>query len=104
MAAGSGVDHDLTLETNVTALYGDYSAAGSPLATIEAKFVLIQEQGKAFGLLCQKTYRESQPMEGKGPDKLVSGWEQGLHRMLEQLAADLQAVATPAPRPTAPAP
>ncbi len=97
--ASSSVDYDLSLETNVTALYGDYSAKDSPKAVVEARVFLIRETGKPYNLLFQKVYRESEPLAGHGPEQLVQGWERGLGRMLEGLVADLRAVAPPSSGP-----
>jgi cholesterol transport system auxiliary component len=100
----STVDYDLTLETNITTLCGDYSVKGSPKAVIEARCFLVREQGGVYTILFQKVYRESEPFSGDKPEQLVKGWGQALRRLLESLAVDLRAAAPPASRPVASGP
>ena len=88
----NSADYDFVLETNVTALYGDYSDSKSPLAVIEAKFFLIDESGGRFVIAFQKQYRENEPISAISPDELVRGWDRGYRRMLESLSADLSKV------------
>ena len=99
ISAGSRVDYDLSLETNITALHGDYSTTGSPKAVIEARVFLIRETGKPYDMLFQKVYRETEPLAGDGPEQLVQAWARALGRMLEELAADLRAVVPTATGP-----
>jgi cholesterol transport system auxiliary component len=98
VVGGSGVDHDLTLETNITALYGDYSVKGAPKAVLEASFVLIREQAKAYTPVFQNTYREVKPMDGGQPAQLIQAWGRAYARILEKLTADLQSVVAPPAR------
>jgi cholesterol transport system auxiliary component len=95
----SSVDYDLSLETSITGLYGDYSAKGSPKAVVEARFFLVNERGSSYDMLFQKAYRETEPVEGQKPEQLVKGWEKAFRRMLESLAADLRKVPPPTSRP-----
>ena len=97
----TGADHDLTLETNVTALYGDYSEKTSPKAVIEARFVLVREEKTAYKVVFEKMYRETEPLAGAQPEQLVKGFGQAYRRMLEKLTADLRTVVAPASRPAA---
>jgi ABC-type uncharacterized transport system auxiliary subunit len=97
----TGADNDLTLETNVTALYGDYSEKGSPKAVIEARFILVREDKTAYRVVFEKTYRQVEPLAGAQPEQLVKGFGQAYRRMLESLTVDLQAVVAPGYRPAA---
>jgi cholesterol transport system auxiliary component len=94
----TGADYDLTLEINVTALYGDYSEKASPKAVIEARFVLVREEKAAYKVVFEKMYRETEPLAGVQPDQLVRGFGQAYRRMLEELTTDLRTVAAPASR------
>jgi cholesterol transport system auxiliary component len=99
VVGSSTVDHDLTLETNVTSLYGDYSVKGSPQAVIEARFVLIREEGMAYKVIFQDTCRQVEPLAGMKPEDLIHGWGRAYRRILEKLTASLQTVVAPASRP-----
>lgn len=99
VVGGSSVDYDLSLETNVTALYGDYSVKGAPKAVMEARFVLIREQGTAYTPVFQDTYREVEPLAGNQPEQLIQGWGRAYSRILEKLTANLRTVVAPATRP-----
>jgi uncharacterized lipoprotein YmbA len=88
----TGADHELTLETNVTSLYGDYSEKGSPKAVIEARFVLVREERSAYKVVFERVYREAEPLAGEKPEDLVKGFGQAYRRMLEKLAVDLRTI------------
>ncbi len=95
----STADYDLSLETNVTALYGDYSAKGAPKAVMEARFVLVKEQAAAYKVVFQEVLQEAEPLAGDRPEELVKGFGRAYRRMLEKLTADLRTVVAPASRP-----
>ena len=91
----SSADYQLTLETNVTQLYGDYSATGAPAAVIEAKFFLIDQTGGNYNIIFQKAYRHSEPMSAASPTELIRGWGKGYRNILTSLSEDLRATTTP---------
>jgi cholesterol transport system auxiliary component len=99
IGGSSVLNYDLTLETNVTALYGDYSAKGSPKAVVEARFFLVDDHGGTYKLLLQKVFNESEPLPGDQPEQLIQGWDRALRRMLEGLDADLRVAVAPTSRP-----
>lgn len=89
----TGADYDLALETNVTALYGDYSEKAAPKAVIEARFVLVREQRGAYKVVFERVYREAEPLASEKPEDLVKGFGLAYRRMLARLTADLRTVA-----------
>jgi cholesterol transport system auxiliary component len=95
----TAADYDLTLEANVTALYGDYSEKASPRAVIEARFVLVREEKTAYKVVFEKMYREAEPLAGAQPEQLVRGLGQAYRRMLEKLTGDLRTVVAAASQP-----
>jgi len=84
----SGADFKWVLESNVTALYGDYSAQ-VPSAVIEMKFFLVDESGGDYHIRFQKAYRETELIDAAAPDKLVDGWNKAYHQILVDLVSDL---------------
>lgn len=96
----SSVSHQLVLESNVTALYGDYTDKQAPQAVIEAKFFLMDDTGADTRIVHQKTYRQTAPLTGEGPAALVVAWGQAWRKMLTQLTEDLSRVKVPGKPPT----
>lgn len=99
VVGGSSVDHDLTLETNITALCGDYSAKAAPKAVLEASFILIRERGTAYTPVFHAAYREAEPIAGNQSAQLIQAWGRAYTRILERLTADLRPVVAPTSRP-----
>lgn len=91
----SSADYQLTLETNVTALYGDYTPGQSPSAVIEARFFVVDSANARYNVILQKTYRQIEPIAGNGPDALVEAWQKACHRMFAALTSDLQTIPAP---------
>jgi uncharacterized lipoprotein YmbA len=89
----SGADSQLSLETNVNALYGDFSGS-SPAAVIGAKIFLIDYSSGKYSVVFQKDYLETEPIASRAPTELVKGWERAYRRMLTQLVSDLKKPAT----------
>ena len=88
----SSVSHQLVLESNVTALYGDYTDKQAPQAVIEAKFFLMDDTGADIRIVFQKTYRQIAPVDGEGPAALVKGWNAAYRQVLSEIARDLAQV------------
>jgi ABC-type uncharacterized transport system auxiliary subunit len=88
---GSTADYQLALESNVTALYADYTNNRSPQAVMELKVFVIEDAPSAAKVIFQKTYRETEPLSDNTPDKLVRGWDEAYRRILTHLLADLRA-------------
>ena len=88
----SSVSHQLVLESNVTALYGDYTDRQAPQAVIEVKFFLMDDTGADTRIVFQKTYRQTAPVDGDGPGALVKGWNAAYRQVLSEIARDLAQV------------
>lgn len=91
VTAGSVVDYQWSLESNITELYGDYTQ-NPATAVIEARFFLINQTRGAFTIKFQKTYRQTEPLTGPGADKLVDGWNKAYREILTSLVNDLAQV------------
>jgi uncharacterized lipoprotein YmbA len=93
IAGDSVAEYQLSLETNVTALYGDYQQGKPRQAVIEARFFLIDQTSGKYNVVFNKRYRESEAIEGSNPnpDALVKAWDTAYRRMLGGLVTDLRA-------------
>jgi uncharacterized lipoprotein YmbA len=89
-SADSSADYQLSLETNVTSLYGDYRDASNPKGVVVARFFLIDQTHGHYTVIFDKTYSQSTPIDGKGPDGLVKAWESGWTQILTQLTTDVR--------------
>jgi ABC-type uncharacterized transport system auxiliary subunit len=87
---GSAADYQLSLESNVTALYGDYSKPKHPAAVIEIRFFMIDEREGRYRVVFEKTYRESEPVAGNKPQQLVDAWAVAYKRLLMALLEDMR--------------
>ena len=86
----STADYQLSLEANVSCLCGDYREASNPKAVIAARFFVIDQTHGRYAVIFDKTYFQSTPFDGKGPDALVKAWESGWTQILTQLTSDLR--------------
>jgi len=86
----SPVEAHYTLESELTALYGDYSKKKLPKAVLRVKFFLIRQVSDRSEVSFQKQYQEMVPLIGNTPEDLVNGWNEGLHRILEALEKDMR--------------
>lgn len=89
--ASSSVKAEQSLQCVVSELYGDMSNAGSPRAVIAARFFLLDETDVDAKVLFNRDYRQSEPIDGTGADKLTQAWGRAMKKTLEQLTADLRA-------------
>ncbi len=95
----SSVSHQLVLESNVTALYGDYTDKQAPQAVIETKFFLMDDTGADVRIVFQKTYRQTAPVDGEEPAALVRAWNETWRKTFTALVNDLGQVNLPAKEP-----
>jgi cholesterol transport system auxiliary component len=93
ISASSQSQPSYVLEGTVNALYGDFRNANAPRAVLEMEFFLTSEIPTKPGILMQKRYAKSLPLDGRSPEALVKGWNQALEEILTGLVADLQAAA-----------
>lgn len=75
-----------TLSGDVIALYGDYTDAHAPKASITIRAVLQDSSSK---VLFQREYSASAPIELGNAKSLVQGWDQALRQILQHLTVDL---------------
>ena len=78
------------LEGSVNALYGDFRNLDKPTAVLEIEFFLHNEDSGNPGIVLQKRYMKTVPLNGRSPDALVKGWSQALGSILTDLNTDLQ--------------
>jgi len=79
------------LEGSINSLYGDFRNAAQPAAVLEMDFFLYRENSNNQGVVLQKRYIKSVPLNAKSPEALVKGWDQALQEIIAALAADLKA-------------
>jgi cholesterol transport system auxiliary component len=90
IGGGNSADSHLSIETEVSALYGDYSDPKSPSATLTARFFLIDSSGSSYRIVFQKLYTQTEPMANASPDELVKAWERAYRGILGSLVDDLK--------------
>ena len=80
------------LEGSVNALYGDFREPSQPAAVLELEFFLYNDNANNSGLVAQKRYLKSVPMNQRSPEALVKGWDQALQEIIAALTADLNSM------------
>ena len=80
------------LEGSVNALYGDFRNPKQPAAVLELELFLYNENTNNSGLLAQKRYLKSVPVNQRSPEALVKGWDQALQEIIAMLTADLNSM------------
>jgi uncharacterized lipoprotein YmbA len=79
------------LEGSVNALYGDFRNPKQAAAVLEIEFFLYNENSNNSGIVTQKRYTKSVPLNERSPEALVKGWDRALAEIAAALAADLKA-------------
>ena len=74
---------------------GDYTDRSAPRAVIEMRLFVLDEQADGPRLVFQKDYRAAAPIEPASVSSLVTGWNQAMRSIMEQLEADLPSRLTP---------
>ena len=92
VGASSQLQPNYVLEGSVNALYGDFRNLDKPAAVLEIEFFLHNEDSHDPGIVLQKRYMKSVPINGRTPDALVKGWSQALQAILTDLNGDLQKI------------
>jgi uncharacterized lipoprotein YmbA len=92
LTADNSAEYQVLLETNVSAMYGDFQPGHPPRAVVEARFFVINEASGKFDVIFDKIYRQSEEIDPKlsRPDALVKAWNDAWQRMLVALAQDLR--------------
>ena len=78
------------LEGSINALYGDFRNPNAPAAVLEIEFFLHNEDTAQPGVVMQKRYVKSVPLNGRSPEALVKGWNQALEAILAALVSDFK--------------
>lgn len=79
------------LEGTVDALYGDFRDLSAPKAVLEMEFFLSKESATKADIVTRKRYTKSIAVNGRSPEALVKGWNDGLTEILAALVSDLRA-------------
>jgi cholesterol transport system auxiliary component len=79
------------LEGSINSLYGDFRNPNRPAAVLEIEFFLYNENSNDSGIISQKRYSKSVPLNEKSPEALVKGWEEALEAIVAALVADFKA-------------
>jgi cholesterol transport system auxiliary component len=90
ISGGSSADYQLSLESNVTSMYGDYRDGQKPSAVVSARFFIIDQTKGRFAVVFDKSYSQITPIEEKSVDGLVKAYNAGWTNLLTQLAGDLR--------------
>ena len=87
VGTGSSLPESHVMEGNLVALYADRRQ--SPAAVVEVQFMVLKVSSDPSAVLFQKSYRESIPLTGDGPEAVIAGWNGALGRILAALEKDL---------------
>jgi len=90
------------LEGSVNALYGDFRNPSQPAAVLELEFFLYNDNSNNSGLVAQKRYLKSVPLNERSPAALVKGWDEALQEIVAALSADLKSTNLTSRNPTPP--
>ena len=77
------------LEGSINALYGDFRKPSAPAAVLEIEFFLHNENPGNPGIVLQKRYLKSVPLNERSPEALVRGWSEALEAVVALFVADL---------------
>jgi uncharacterized lipoprotein YmbA len=99
---GTTLDCSANLETNVTAMYADYT---SDTLVLEMRiFVIAEASGQTPSrILFQKAYAEKEPLPAKNPAAFITALNAAWRRTLTSIADDLRSLNIAPPPPTQPA-
>jgi cholesterol transport system auxiliary component len=91
---GSQIPASYTLQTIITALYGDFTNKAAPTAVLRARFFLVQHKGGNETIIFSQAYRTAKPLSDKAGQALINALSEDLVEILTHLEADLQTVLT----------
>lgn len=91
VGASSQSEPTHVLEGTVDALYGDFRDLNAPKAVLEIEFFLAKESTTKAEIVTRKRYAKTISVNGRTPEALVKGWNDGLTEILAALVADLRA-------------
>jgi len=79
-----------TLQGIVTALYGDFTNASAPVATMRIRFLLVGHGGEEGSIVFSRAYRVAQPLAAKTAEALMDALSKDLTEILTQLEEDFR--------------
>jgi len=96
---GSALKPNTMAEITVLELYGDFRRPSEAAAVLTLRFVLLDSpEGIPGKLAFEGEYSRRVLLKSKNPHALMSGWNEALNQILEQLGSDLRRLdSTPAP-------
>jgi cholesterol transport system auxiliary component len=80
---------DYVLEGSINSLYGDFRKPSAPAAVLEIEFFLHNENPGNPGIMLQKRYMKSVPLNERSPEALVRGWSEALEAVVTMFIADV---------------
>lgn len=85
----SALTANYVLEGSINALYGDFRKPSAPAAVLEIELFLHNENPGNPGIVLQKRYMKSVPLNERSPQALVRGWSEALEAVVAMFVADL---------------
>jgi cholesterol transport system auxiliary component len=85
----SSLTANYVLEGSINSLYGDFRKPSAPAAVLEIEFFLHNENPGNPGIVLQKRYMKSVPLNERSPEALVRGWSEALEAVVAMFIADL---------------
>lgn len=96
--ASSAMRPNYILESNVTRLYGDYSAPGQSKAVIEIQFFLLKDEMARYKVAFCKDYQKETPLNDRSAPALAAAFQQSFKDILTELEQDIASVLRNAPQ------
>lgn len=90
LPSGSRVAPTHTLEGSITALYGDFTDPGEPVAVMEIRFFLLGNIRPRENVLFAQTYRAATPLRDRTGEAFIEAMDLSLAAILTRLEADLR--------------
>ncbi len=78
------------LSGKITRLSGDFTDKNNTKAAIELMLILEKKDGDTFKPVLSNTYTADEPIPDRNPSSLVSGWNTGLSKILNQFITEFQ--------------
>ena len=78
------------LSGKITRLSGDFIDKNNAKAVIELLLILEKNTGSTFTPVLSNTYAADEPIPNTNPSSLVSGWNTGLSKILNQFITEFQ--------------
>ncbi len=89
VGSAAGVRTPYVLRGELLALHGDYRRAGSPVAVLHVRFLLLKGGGSQAEIALQRDYEETAPAGDGSPAALAGALSQALTKALQALEKDV---------------